>query len=48
MDLELERQKVREGIRRTTQHQLGLDELDVEEFVEDASRITGKHKFNKK
>ena len=47
LDLELERQKAREGIRRTTQRQLGLDELDVEEFVYDASRITGKHKFNK-
>ena len=41
------REKALESIRASTKKRLALDELDVIDFCNDASNITGKHKFTK-
>lgn len=47
-DLQAEIEKANAGIRRTARRQLGLDNLDVEQFIEDTGRITRKNKFTEK
>ena len=46
-DLQAEIEKANAGIRRTARRQLGLDKMDLEEFFDDANRLTGKHKFTR-
>lgn len=46
-DLQQEIEKANAGIRRTVRRQLRLDTMDLEEFFDDANRLTGKHKFTR-
>ena len=41
------RAQARENIKASTQRRLGISNIDVEEFADTVSNITGKHKFTR-
>ena len=40
------REKSKKLIRKTAEHRLGFDELDVEDFIKDTGKVTRNHKFS--
>ena len=47
LDIEVERHKVREGMRKTAKRQLGIEDVDINEFREQVHGVTSKHKFTR-
>ena len=40
------KEKSKKLIRKTAEHRLGFDELDVEDFIKDMGKVTRNHKFS--
>ncbi len=47
INVEAERKKACEGIRKSAKQQLGIEDIDINEFREEIYGVTGKHKFTR-